>query len=62
MRERVWMLTELAGTAGDIEDPIGQPLGRYRQTADELEALLKRALPAILARCDEPKEDKPSSS
>jgi protein-tyrosine-phosphatase len=50
MRERVWMLTELAGTAGDIEDPIGQPVGRYRQTAEELEALLKRALPAILAK------------
>ncbi|MDD5368730.1 MAG: low molecular weight protein arginine phosphatase [Anaerolineaceae bacterium] len=48
--ERVWMLTELAGTKGDVEDPIGKPLVRFRQTADELERLLKRALLEILAR------------
>lgn len=41
-------LASLAGTADDIEDPIGQGIARYRKCASELEALLDELLPRLI--------------
>lgn len=40
-RNKVKMLTELAGEEGDIPDPIGQGIETYRQCAGRLTSLLK---------------------
>lgn len=40
---RVFTLGEYAGTPGDVEDPFGLDLERYRATARQLEALTQQA-------------------
>lgn len=40
---RVFTLGEYAGTPGDVEDPFGSDLERYRATARQLEALTQQA-------------------
>jgi protein-tyrosine-phosphatase len=44
---KIFTLRELAGGGGDFEDPVGGDLERYRETADELSALLEKAFPRI---------------
>lgn len=39
-RERVLLVSELAGGAWDIADPVGQPLPAHQATASELARLL----------------------
>ena len=43
MAGRVFTLGEYAGVPGDVEDPFGQDLERYRATARELESLTRQA-------------------
>ena len=45
---RVHRLAEMAGLPYDVADPYGGSPEEYRQTADELERLLARGLPAIV--------------
>lgn len=47
---KIFTLTELAGKAGDVEDPVGGPLKRYVKAADEIEKLLTASLPEIIER------------
>ena len=44
----VFTLSEFAGTAGDIRDPVGQDEARYRATRDEIKRRLEEALPRLL--------------
>lgn len=37
---RIYTLRELVGSPGDIEDPIGEPIEAYEQTAQEIDAIL----------------------
>ncbi len=46
---KVHTLGELADDPRDVEDPIGRPIEVYRQTADEIQAMLQRACGRILA-------------
>ncbi len=41
--KKVYLLAELAGDAGDVQDPYGGSITEYRATADELESLVDRA-------------------
>ena len=45
---KVYRLSAMAGPAYDIEDPYGGPIEEYRNTADELDALIKRGLNRII--------------
>ncbi|MBE3599462.1 MAG: ribose 5-phosphate isomerase B [Limnochordaceae bacterium] len=40
---RVFTLAEYAGTEGDVDDPFGQDLDRYRATMRQIETLTERA-------------------
>lgn len=40
LRERIFLLTEMVGSDGDVEDPFGSEIEHYRRTADELTDLL----------------------
>jgi protein-tyrosine-phosphatase len=42
--KKVFTLADFAGQAGDVADPIGQPLDIYRQCAHRLEELIVRVL------------------
>jgi len=44
---RVFLLSEMADKAFEIDDPVGQPLETYRRTADEIHALLEAGLERI---------------
>ena len=44
---RVFLLRELGGEKGDFADPVGGTLDTYRDTADELEILLRRGYSSI---------------
>ncbi|RJX19027.1 MAG: low molecular weight protein arginine phosphatase [Ammonifex sp.] len=48
-KEKVFTLTEYAGFAGDIPDPIGKPLFFYRQYAEEIRRLCRLAMARFLA-------------
>ncbi len=48
--DRVFLLSEMADKAFEIEDPVGKPLEEYRRTADEIHALLKAGLDRICER------------
>ena len=47
---KTWLLTEFAGDSDSegVPDPIGAPVGVYRETGMRLENLLRAALPRIL--------------
>ena len=40
MAERVYLIRELAGKTGDVEDPVGGRMDEFRDTADELQGLV----------------------
>lgn len=44
---KVYMLTQMVGRRNDIADPYGSELPEYQQMADEVEALIEKALPRI---------------
>jgi len=46
---RLYLLSELAGPAYDVADPIDQALDDYRATAQELDDLIGRGLARIVA-------------
>lgn len=46
-RGKVMRMSELAGGAWDVADPIGGPIEDYRATADELARLIERGWDAI---------------
>ncbi len=48
-RNRVHMLTAMAGSAYDIPDPVGKPLAWYMSTATELARVLERGFDRIVA-------------
>ncbi|OGO41492.1 MAG: hypothetical protein A2W36_06840 [Chloroflexi bacterium RBG_16_58_14] len=45
--DRVYLLTEMAGESGSVDDPVGTTLENYRQTADRLTELLTRGFDRI---------------
>jgi len=45
---KVYLLSEMAGEAYDIEDPYGGSLLEYRRTAAELADLIERGYPKIM--------------
>lgn len=48
IRDRVYMLTALAGIAYDVPDPIGGRLSEFRESAREIDSLLKRGFNRIV--------------
>jgi protein-tyrosine phosphatase len=48
LRDRVYMLTALAGSAYDVPDPIGGRLSEFRESAGEIDSLLKRGFNRIV--------------
>jgi protein-tyrosine-phosphatase len=48
-KEKVFTLTEYAGFAGDIPDPIGKPVFFYRQYAEEIRRHCRLAMARFLA-------------
>lgn len=51
---RLYLLSELAGPAYDVADPIDQALEGYRATAQELDDLISRGLARMIALCAAP--------
>jgi len=47
---KVFLLSEMAGEHGDIEDPYGLSIEAYRRCADELERLISQGYDEILRR------------
>jgi len=45
---RVYLLSEMAGLDGDIEDPVGGTLEDYSQTAQEIQNLIEQGYPKIM--------------
>jgi protein-tyrosine phosphatase len=52
-------LHELAGEAGDVDDPFGQGEDRYRATRDEIKRCLERGLDRMLTLLHDQKENRP---
>lgn len=46
--DRIFLLSEYAGAAGDVADPVGGPLVEYQQCADQLDRLIEAATGKIL--------------
>jgi len=49
LADRIYMLSEMVGEQMDVDDPIGEPLQAYEETADLIEEWLKDGFPRILA-------------
>jgi protein-tyrosine-phosphatase len=49
---KAFLLSEMAGEHGDVEDPYGLPIEAYRACADELARLLSEGFVEILRRLD----------
>lgn len=47
--DKVHLLGDLAGNSKEVDDPVGEPLERYRKTARDIHYYLQEALPAIQA-------------
>lgn len=47
--DKVYLLSEMAGPGYDIADPMGQPIEAYRYAFAEIDSLLRRGLPRIIA-------------
>jgi protein-tyrosine-phosphatase len=45
---RIFQLSEIIGHFFDIPDPIGQPIDRFRKTADELDKIFRSGFSEIL--------------
>ena len=48
IRQRVYLLSEVAGRSRDTKDPIGLPMDEYQMTADEIEGILRKGLETIV--------------
>lgn len=48
VKDRVHMLTAMAGIAYDVPDPIGGRLSEFRESAGEIDGLLKRGFSRIV--------------
>lgn len=47
IRHRVYLLSELARSSGDIKDPIGLPVAEYQMVADVIEKFLHKGLETV---------------
>jgi protein-tyrosine-phosphatase len=47
---KTFLLSEMAGQHGEVDDPYGGTFEEYVETADELEALIDAGMPRILKR------------
>ncbi len=47
---KVFLLSEMSGRHGDVEDPYGQALSEYERCADTLQRLIVEGKPQILRR------------
>jgi protein-tyrosine-phosphatase len=45
--DRIYLLGEMAGLSKDVDDPVGEPLERYLETAKDIHYYLMEALPAM---------------
>lgn len=48
--KKVFLLSEMAGEHGDVDDPYGLPIEAYRRCAEELERLISQGYEEILRR------------
>ena len=48
LRHRLHLLSDMAGVAYDISDPIGGSLDTFRYTLRELDVLIRKGMPRIL--------------
>ncbi|CAN5424459.1 low molecular weight protein arginine phosphatase [soil metagenome] len=48
LRQRLHLLSDMAGIAYDISDPIGGSLDTFRYTLRELDVLIRKSMPRIL--------------
>ena len=49
LSERIYLLTSMAGAAGDVEDPMDLPLERVQRLVEDLDRLLEAGWPRIRA-------------
>ncbi len=54
--DRVYLLKEMSGGTGDVHDPIGADIVKYRAMADEVNSILTEALERIRELADEGQE------
>lgn len=47
---KIFLLSEMSGSYGDIKDPYRKPIEEYARTANELAALIEQGYPNILKR------------
>jgi protein-tyrosine-phosphatase len=47
---KIFLLSEMSGSYGDVKDPYRKPKGEYERTADELAGLIEEGYPTILRR------------
>jgi protein-tyrosine-phosphatase len=45
---KIYLLSEMVGESWDVEDPVGQPIEEYRETADLLDQVLQDGWERIL--------------
>ena len=45
--DRVFLMGEMAGINNEVDDPIGKPLERYRETAENIQYYLMETLPVM---------------
>ena len=48
IRTRVYLLSEVAGTLGDVKDPIGLSEAEYNMAAETIEGFLRKGLETIV--------------
>ena len=46
--EKVFLLSEMVGGEWDLDDPVGQPMEEYRETADLIEEVLDEGWDRIM--------------
>ena len=54
--DRVYLLKEMSGGTGDVHDPIGADIVKYRAMADEVNSILMEGLDRIRELADEGRE------
>jgi protein-tyrosine phosphatase len=54
--DRVFLLGEMAGLSKEVDDPVGEPLERYMETAKDIHYYLMEALPTMRAKFDSKKQ------
>lgn len=55
--DKIFLLSEYAGAAGDVSDPFGGPREEYRRCADQLDRLIEAAAGKILTLAGNKQED-----